>query len=44
MITVNNLTKTYGKFNALRNISLEINDGEFVAIIGESGRWKIYTS
>lgn len=34
MITVNNLTKTYGKFNALRNISLEINDGEFVAIIG----------
>lgn len=40
MITVHNLTKTYGKFNALKNISLELCDGEFVAIIGESGSGK----
>lgn len=44
MITFNKLTKTYGKkenaFTALKNISLEIKDGETVAIVGKSGSGK----
>jgi len=44
MITMQRITKTYetpaGSFNALRNIDLEITNGEFVAIVGKSGSGK----
>ena len=40
MIKVSNLTHYYNKDLALKNINLEIKEGEFVAIIGESGSGK----
>lgn len=40
MIIINNITKSYGKFNALNHISLTIHDGEFVSLTGASGSGK----
>ena len=42
MIEISNVTKTYNPkksnaFTALKNVSLTINDGEMIAIIGKSG-------
>ncbi|MCL2743995.1 MAG: sulfate ABC transporter ATP-binding protein [Planctomycetaceae bacterium] len=39
-IEVKNITKTYGKFTALKNVSLEIPDGKLVALLGPSGGGK----
>lgn len=40
MINLHNITKIYQKQKAIDNISLDINDGEFVAIMGPSGSGK----
>lgn len=40
MIKIKNVSKYFGKKAALKNISLEINDGETLAIIGGSGSGK----
>jgi putative ABC transport system ATP-binding protein len=40
MIKVQNISHNYGKDIALKNITIDIKKGEFVAIIGESGSGK----
>lgn len=40
MIKLQHVDKYYGKFHVLKNISLEIDKGEIVAILGRSGSGK----
>ena len=40
MIKAENIIKSYGKTEVLKDISLEIGDGEFVVILGASGSGK----
>ncbi|MDD5468893.1 MAG: ABC transporter ATP-binding protein [Anaerolineales bacterium] len=42
-ITVENLVKNYGEVKAVRDISFEVADGEFVALLGPSGCGKSST-
>jgi len=39
-IRVEGVSKRFGKFHALKNVSLEVRDGEFFAILGPSGSGK----
>lgn len=36
-ITMNTIRKSYGPVDVLKNISLEIKDGEFISLLGSSG-------
>lgn len=40
MITVSGVSKRFGAFEALKNIDLEVRDGEFLALLGPSGSGK----
>ncbi len=40
MITIKNLTKTYGKITALNNVTLDFDDNQVTAIMGENGAGK----
>lgn len=40
MITLDNISKRYGTFEALRNVDLKVRDGEFLALLGPSGSGK----
>ena len=40
MIKINNLSKSFGKLEVLKEIDLNINKGEIMAIIGPSGSGK----
>jgi len=40
VITINNISKSYGKTEALKNISLEINTNELFGLIGPDGAGK----
>jgi sulfate transport system ATP-binding protein len=39
-IELSHISKTYGEYQALRDVSLSINDGELVALLGPSGSGK----
>src|ERR1700722_12815592 len=39
-IEVRDVRKSYGKFDAVRGVSLNVNDGELVALLGPSGSGK----
>lgn len=43
MITVKNVTKKYGKFKSVDNISFEVNDGEIIGLLGPNGAGKSTT-
>ncbi|MCL2227270.1 MAG: phosphonate ABC transporter ATP-binding protein [Oscillospiraceae bacterium] len=40
LLSIKNLRKSYDKFEALRGIDIEFNEGEFVVMIGSSGAGK----
>jgi spermidine/putrescine transport system ATP-binding protein len=40
LLTIRNVAKSFGKIPVLRDISLEIAEGEFLTILGESGSGK----
>ena len=39
-IEIRNISKTFGKFDALKDVSLRVEDGEMVALLGPSGSGK----
>ena len=43
MIEVKNITKKYGNFTAVNNISFEINEGEIIGLLGPNGAGKSTT-
>jgi branched-chain amino acid transport system ATP-binding protein len=43
MLNVENLNVYYGKIHALKDVSLDVNDGEIVALIGANGAGKSTT-
>ena len=43
MISVQNLTKKYGSFTAVNNISFEVAKGEIVGFLGPNGAGKSTT-
>ena len=40
MLKINDIDVYYGNIQALRNVSLEVNEGEIVTLIGANGAGK----
>ena len=40
LLSIRNVAKTFGRNAVLRNVSLDIAEGEFLTILGESGSGK----
>ncbi len=36
-LTISNVTKTFGDYDAVKDVSLDVRDGEFLAVLGPSG-------
>ncbi|MBA3447108.1 MAG: ABC transporter ATP-binding protein [Pseudaminobacter sp.] len=36
-LTIRNVTKTFGDFDAVKDVSIDVKDGEFLAVLGPSG-------
>ena len=43
MITANSITKKYGDFSALKNLSFNVNEGEILCLLGANGAGKSTT-
>ena len=43
MIRVNNITKKYGDFTALKDLSFDVNKGEILCLLGANGAGKSTT-
>ncbi len=43
MISVKNITKTFKDFNALKNLSIEVAQGEIYGLLGSNGAGKSTT-
>lgn len=41
VIRLDNICKTYGEKQVLKNINFDIQEGEFVSFVGESGGGKM---
>ena len=40
MLELNNVTSGYGKFQVLKEVSIEVNSGEIVCVVGANGAGK----
>ena len=43
MLEIKNITKYYGNYRALNNLSIKVNDGEIFGLLGENGAGKTTT-
>ena len=43
MISLKNITKSFGDFEAVKNLSIEVNDGEIYGLLGSNGAGKSTT-
>ena len=43
MIKLENITKKYGKFEALKGINFEVKEGEIIGLLGPNGAGKSTT-
>ena len=40
IISIKNISKSYNNINALLNVSIDLNEGDIIGLIGENGAGK----